>query len=317
MTDRLGPGARAIDRIFNASVLARLERIRRAPGPRFDSAGDRFRRRHEALAAVSATTASFWRALRSAWAEYLDAADACGLLKDTELVSALTGDDDDAFRAALAECTTAWYLTAVVGLNLLPKPDGKTRKNIDFRATGPGLEFDVEVKAPHVPIMNQVFCGSDAEAIVASIKKAGAQFQKGHPNLLVLVPNLRTPINMDRDQLVNAAIGDWAISVPISLELETDQRPSEMVFVQNGKLARLFSKPDGTTSTDHTRISAVMSIEEIMFPADDWSVKLEHRVFVVHNPFAATPLHPSVLGDVPQLVPGEGGMHWTDGAVES
>jgi hypothetical protein len=117
---------------------------------------------------------------------------------------------------------------------------------------------------------------------------------------------------MDRDPLLKATVGEWAISVPISLDPQVEPPPSQMIFKQNGKLARLFRSKDGPTTTNFTRVPAVMAIEEVMFPANDGSVVLEHRVHVVHNPFAAAPIEPSVFGTVPQLVSREGFMRWTD-----
>jgi hypothetical protein len=69
---------------------------------------------------------------------------------------------------------------------------------------------------------------------------------------------------------------------------------------------------DGETTTDLTRIGAVMTIEERYRDTDDGEVEVRHSVIVVHNPFAEKRISPSLFGGVPQLVPEGTQMRWTD-----
>jgi hypothetical protein len=131
-------------------------------------------------------------------------------------------------------------------------------------------------------------------------------------NLLVLVPQLRTPVHLHRGQLVEAVLGQRALSVYVSLD-GSEPPPPEPTFIQNGKLARLRTGKDGSTTTDLTRVGAVMTVEQRYRDTDDGEVEVLHSVIVVHNPFAEKRLNPSLFGGVPQLVPEGAQMRWTDG----
>jgi len=302
---------RAIDRLFTSDVIDRLARIRRASDSPFDKAGAVFRNRHTFLSGSAAAAGSGARAMRRAWASYVDAADDYGLLDDPEFVAALVGDDDDAFRGALAECCVASFLSSLPALRVRARPEAKSGKNVDMRVMGGGIEFDVEVKAPFVPRTSNHWRGTDTKAILASIKDAGTQFKRNRKNLLVLVPTFRTPVHHHRGQLVEAVLGQRAISVHVSLD-GSDPPPPEPTFVQNGKLARLRRTQGGDVSTDFTRIGAIMSIEQRYRDLEDDEVEVRQAVVVVHNPFATQPINASVFRDVPQLVRDGHVMRWTD-----
>jgi len=304
-------GAAAIDQLFTPGVIANLEAIRRPTPSPWDSAGNVVRERHLILRARDGSAPSPWRAARRrAWADYLDAASVCGLLADKELVANLTGTDDDSFRGAMAECMATWVL-ARLGFAVEPKPEARSKKNVDLRAGKDRLEVFVEVKAPFIPIMSNPFAGDDARGLRQCVEAAGKQFKPNRANVVLLAPVLRTPLGMDRSQLVKAVIGEHALQVHVTYD-GSKPPPTELTFLQEGKLARLHRAQDGSARTDFTRISAVMSVEESVREDDEGYFHVHHFTMVVHNPFAAVPLSPGVLGSIPQLVHGVGEMHWTD-----
>ena len=64
------------------------------------------------------------RAQKAALEAYLDAALAHDLL-DAEMLGLLRCKDPDGYRAAVAECMTAWHLSAKVGLCVSSKSPGR------------------------------------------------------------------------------------------------------------------------------------------------------------------------------------------------
>jgi hypothetical protein len=298
--------------LFPEATLSRLARIERKHVSTWDSGGAPVRRRHEI---ITATGPDPWRcgwALHQSWCAYLGAAEATGLLTAAELRANLTGDDDDSFRGAMAECEAVWFFRERLGGVVRPKVDPKDSKNSDFAASLEALEVHCEVKAPCVPRMNNTWAGDDAKILRSCVDAAGSQLKKGRCNIVVLVPTLRIEVFSDRDQLLKAIIGEQALSVFVSLD-DSPAPPPKPTFLQKGKLARLHPKKDGSVSTDFTRISAVMSLEHVFVDNDRDETVADHRVVVVHNPFAEVPLPASALAAFPQLVKVEdGAMAWTD-----
>ncbi len=243
-------------------------------------------------------------ALRDAWWAYIEHADAVGLL-DHDLLRRLTSTDDEAFRGALAECRTSWFFAEKLGLHLR-------------RHVGAGGDFDdggqlrVEVKAPYVPLRSIAWSGNDSDVLAKCIKRAGEQFEEGMMNVLIICPILRTPVWMETetDQLVEAALGEWAISVPVSLD-GSEPGEARPVFWQNGKLARMFRTGEGEFSPDHRRVSAVATIEEAARPGADGLV-IHHLSHLVHNPFATVRLPETTFAGRPQLVIRDAGMSWIE-----
>jgi hypothetical protein len=290
----------AVAKVFTADVLDALGAIKRRPAHPGDHLAEPVRQRH-IMFSESPVKGNAIRALRAAWWMYIEHADGVGLL-DNDLRQRLTSQDDDDFRGALAECQTSWFFNCRLGTGLR-------------RHAGSGGDFDdgatmrVEVKAPYVPVQSDVIHGDDSDVLAKCIKKAGEQFDESTTNLVVICPLLRTPVWMQRDQIVKACIGEWAISVPVSLD-GSEPGDAKPIFLQNGKLAKMFPK-GGAFGPDHRRVSAVATIEEkVCVKPEGWTI--QHIAYVVHNPFAAVRAPESIFDDHPQLVLRDTSMSWTD-----
>ena len=297
-----------LSRLFDGSVLGRLASLSRPPASKWDTGGSPVRERH---LVIQASQPSTWRwAHRHAWASYLRAAKGAGLLDDPEMLPRLLGDDDDGFRSAMSECCTAWYLAHHRRARVRPNPATKKTKNFDLVVERRGVTAHVEVKAPYVPLLSSNWSGDDAKVLRRCVEDSGVQFGKGNPNVVVLVPLLRTPVSLARGQLLKATIGEPAINVFVSLD-GSKPPPPEQTFLQRGKLAKLWPDQGGAHRTDLTRVSAVMSIEQRR-TEDRYGSRLQPVVVVVHNPFAANPLPPAFFGRVPQWITKNGTMRWSD-----
>lgn len=301
-------GERILRELFTASVLARLEANARVPSKWVQD--HPITRRLEVL---RGRRGDDWRnRFRRRWALFMEAADACGLLEGKELRENLVSPQDDSFRGAMAECEAAWFLSRRLGAQVKAKPDPMSGKNVDLVATIGGLDVYCEVKSPHVPRTGPSVLGDDSAALRNCIHAATRQFKPGRFNLLMIVPLLRTAVFDDRDQFVAATIGQPTIQVTVSLD-GAPPPPPQAGFQQDGKLARLRRDSNtGATRTDGTRISTICCLEtQTVFDGD--LSKEDHRLTVIHNPFAATPLPRSIFGTYPQLVKRpDGHMEWTD-----
>jgi hypothetical protein len=246
-----------------------------------------------------------YAAVREVWAKYLDAAEMCGVTHDADFVSRITGSDDAGFRSALHEGMTAFFLDNVLGLKVKARPDPSSGKNVDLAADHDGTTIYVEVKAPRVPIVYNLgpnraqWAGDDHRQIVRCIEEAGRQFRRGRANLLVVAPQLRTPVHLNPRQLCKAVLGEDVLVVPIALEHGAEAPPPRSGFLQNGKLARLHRAPEGSVVPHLTRVSAVMTVEEVHRDTDD-AMAIRHAAYVAHNPFAEVPIDPAVFRDLPQ-----------------
>jgi hypothetical protein len=153
--------------------------------------------------------------------------------------------------------------------------------------------------------------GDDFKVLEKDMRDASDQFGRGTRNLLVLVPQLRTPIYSDREQL-EKFIGERVMLVPIATERGVRVPPPHPGFVPRGRFVR-FGKTDkdGARLPAHTRVSAVMSLECGL--VDDARPYVDHGVVVVHNPNAEQPIDPRTFGGYPQLVRiSDTDMVWTD-----
>lgn len=293
--------------LFTPDVLDRLANKSRPAPSKWDTEGECIRRRDLVLRTIGRPSSSPSRiALQRAWASYLRVADACGLLAIPDVRSRLVGSDDEGFRSVMAECCAAWYFARRRRARVIPNPASKATKNFDLVIERDGLTVHAEVKAPYVPRLNKGWAGDDSEVLSTAVKKAGEQFKRGHSNLVVLVPSLRTPISDERGQLLKALIGKQVLEVFVSLD-GSKAPPPKPVFLQNGKLAKRWPDGEGAFRSHLTRVSAVMSIEHRREGA-----RLVPAVVVVHNPFATSPLPREFFGKVPQWLVDGGTMRWSD-----
>jgi hypothetical protein len=191
----------------------------------WDDGGVPVRRRHEVVRCLSPSPWQSGWALKRAWEAYLEAAKDCGLLADAELVENLIGTDDESFRGALAECNAAWFLRQL-GLTVMPKPEPKNGRNVDFAVERGALTFYVEVKAPYVPQLTNYGSGDDSKILRGRVEAAGVQFKKGRCNVLFLVPVLRTSIYSFREQLVKAVLGEHVRQISVSLDPSVKAPPN-------------------------------------------------------------------------------------------
>jgi hypothetical protein len=259
------------------------------------------------------------RASRAALDVYVSAADACGLL-DSNVVERLRSTEERNFRSAKAECLVAWFLAGKLGCKVAPLAGGGRKgKQVEFGATTHEGQLVVEVKASRVDVpKSKSWSGDDFKTLEADMRDASDQFGKSTRNLLVLVPQLRTPVYEDRDQL-EKLIGERVMHVPIATERGVKAPPPYPGFVARGRFVR-FGKTDkdGNRLPAHTRVSAVMSIECGLVEKHRGGWEIDHRVVVVHNPNAEMPIDPTTFGGYAQLVKvSETDMAWTDRKEES
>lgn len=294
-----------VSELFTPAILSKLEAVVRPAVSKADHAAEPMRQRH-LLFSGAALSSNALTARRAAWWAYLAHASKVGLLAVKDIRRRLTDVCDDNFRGALAECSVSWFFTEQLQ-SPLARNEAATGKAVDFHDS---LGVGIEVKAPYVPLLHQVFSGDDSRTIRECVQKAGRQCKKGGPNLVVLVPLLRTPVWMDREQFVKSIIGEWAYSYSIALNDGDEVDEPRSVFLQKGKLAKLHKKGSDGVTTDLTRISAVATIEEETMWTDS-GVELRHYVHVVHNPFAECRFPSDTFSEFPQLLAQEdGNLAW-------
>jgi hypothetical protein len=346
----------AIDDIFDAEWL-------RTMYPKAVGGTAALRRRYQVLTAsgplppnrIMARFIRLWRAQRAAWEAYLDAAAACSLVDD-DLRGRLRDKDGPNFRGAIAECCACWLLAGRLCFDVVPRPPGRNGKNLDMRVTTERGTFDVEVKAPACePPESGAWAGSDADLLVEALRKANTQFTDAEVNVLVLMPTLRTPICVEREQLVEAYIGQPAVTWEVPTTGDAEPSEARPTFLPNGKLVKLHHRPNHPNPLpDATRVSAIVSIEE--WPIEKaayrsrftpeqiaeagrrgdqdtiWTAMwedaqskfdldnptwMDHEVYVLHNPYAQKPLDESIFATYPQLVSRDDYMVWTDNVADA
>jgi len=345
----------SMDDIFSAPMLAEFER-------RLPHTDGLLRHRYAVLSAhgpyPSDATAAFrlrcLRAERASWEAYVDAAAATGLLDD-DLRGRLCGFDEAGFRSALSECLACWLFAGKLGLKVTPRPAGRRGQVLDLRVEHSAGPFNVEAKAPRtaLPAGTTVWSGNDAQALVACLKDANRQFAEGTTNVLVITPDFKVPVSSDRYQLVQAFIGEFALSFPVNVKTGAAAAEPKNVFLPRGSFVRSRGRrPDGQRDERpaYTRVSAVVCIEErIENPAEHrgrytseqvaeagargdkrivyealyeamvlarrnaGQLWVEHNVFVLHNPRAQQRLDETVFAAFPQFVVRGDHMEWTDG----
>jgi hypothetical protein len=329
----------AFDDVFDPAMLDRAAR-------KLPVATPLLRHRYRVLRATEVPDGDAWSqslerdhiAERRAWANYIEAADAVGLL-DRDLRERLRGDDPTGFRSGHAECLTAWYFHRHLGLAVTPRPVGREGKLLDLRVVDGGTAFNVEVKAPESIASAPRRVGNDAELLADQIRNANKQLPDEEPNLVVIVPTIEIPVAHDRYQFVDAFIGQTVIRLGVSAGVDAaDEDPPTPAIKFNGH----FVRPKSANVDDgpaYRRISAVLVLEEKFVrtnglatepPAENTtspglavSRQLNDRVsaedcrvvplpIAIHNPYAHRPIAPALLGDCPQLIAVDGCLVWTD-----
>jgi hypothetical protein len=283
-------------------------------------------------------------ARRDAWREYVDAAERVGLV-DVDLRERLRSPNVDQFYAAMGECYAAWFFSERLGCELRPRPPGH-KGPLEFSAKRDGVECDVEVKASAVDPPGQQWSGDDAEVLMADIRDATDQLRKDRCNIVVLVPHLRRSVHDDRNQFLRAVVGQPAWQVVVRTDTG-EPGGSGPTFKFDGLMTRGAGgkNADGSPRQAHTRIGAVLCLEERVHHsktcevdleetardtkamakalydltmakyADDNVVSVDRCPIVVHNPAAEKPIAESFFGaDVPQFVRRGDVLLWSDGA---
>ena len=262
----------------------------------------------------------YCRAERAAWEAYLVAAFSLGLFDEphgNDLRARLTGEDDNAFRAAMAECMVGWVLAGKLKLNVTPRPEGRRGHPLEYLVRNNSGGIRVEVKSPYRPLPARgAWCGDDSDLLAAALKSANEQFDSGVRNLLALAPSIRIPVYRDRGQLARAFYGQHVFTVPIEVETGDPAGPTAFEFSPDGSFfnprnpAGKLIKPDGMPA--YTRVGAVFCIEEeLQFGNPPW---MDHKILVAHNPYATDPISQEIWDSIPQLVDVGGEMAWNDGA---
>lgn len=113
-------------------------------------------------------------------------------------------------------------------------------------------------------------------------------------NLLILVPQIRTPVYLEKTQITEAFYGEWLVSVPIRCDQNSVNLPTENVFNPNGRFFKYFPREN---STRFTRVSAVLCIE---YYREEFEIT--HKALVLHNPFALNPISEALFSTIPQFV---------------
>jgi hypothetical protein len=181
------------------------------------------------------------------------------------------------------------------------------------------------VKAPYVPPAEGVWVGDDASALEAALAQANRQFEKGRKNVLVLVPEIRTPLYTLRRQIVRAFVAEEVWRMDCDREQGMFVNPRRALDPR-GRFTRLW-RDRGFLSPRYRRVSLVLSLERKYIDRAMYdeaiarqrfdlpnTMLVEHVVLAVHNPYAVSPIDRAVFSHVPQLIVDEGMLQWTDGA---
>lgn len=258
------------------------------------------------------------RASRNAWNNYVAVASMHGFFSQSEncdLRKRLTDREDNNFRGAMAECMAAWFFLETLGWKITPRPRGQGRRELELTAMSPEGPIMVEVKAPFREQFGTMGSGNDSDLIEKTLQRANNQFASGNKNLLFLAPKLRSSLGQDRYQIIQALIGQTTIDISIK-NPEVEEDPNLIKFEEprvefqlDGMFTRLIKKD---CSPGFTRVSAVLSVEEIFRYHDD-TPYIDHTMLLVHNPYASTPLSPNTFSNVVQFQAFPDGWRWADG----
>jgi hypothetical protein len=196
-----------------------------------------------------------------------------------------------------------------------PTSPGQNGKNLDMQVVIAGQMVGVEVKAPFRERPKEHFWyGDDSDKIAQATKSANEQFRDDRPNLLCLVPSLRSRMFAQRHDLLRAAYGQSVITWKPDF-VGGEHEPPHAQFRPDGKFLNTRLPKGGLLKEDgfprYRRISAIVCIEE----RRTWTYQMgvEHDVLVLHNPHAYHALPQETWAAFPQLVPVGDVMKWTDG----
>lgn len=293
----------------------------------------------------------YWRSKKAAWETYLFTAFACGLLegaRGNDLRRRLASRGEEEFLAAIAECMTCWFLAGKHRLPLLPEAPGRNGRNLDMQVIASGVAMGVEVKAPFRETPKErVWYGDDSDKISQAMDAANKQLTDDRPNILALVPQLRRTMHSHRHDLLKGAFGQSKITWEINTQTG-EAGSTEVKFFPDGRFLNTTKPKGGSLKPDgfpaYRRISAIICIEETIqerypFPnptmlLDEtrrpfvwplWEkardlhfgpenrVWIDHKVLVMHNPFAYHAISEGLFRPHPQLVQDGDHMKWTDG----
>lgn len=247
------------------------------------------------------------RAMRLAWCSYLSVAFALGLFDEphgADVRARLTGADDEEFRAAMKECMVGWMLSKKLNLNITARPEGRAGRVLEYLIVHETGGIHVEVKAPYRPVVTRSWWGDDSDLLAGTVREANAQFEPGVCNLLVLAPELRVPVYLERDQLIRAFYGEQVISVPLDVDTGNVAGPTTVQFSPDGRFLNprnrkgKLLKRDGMPAC--TRVGAVLCVEEWI--AESGPPAVAHQILLAHNPYATDPIPQHIWGPTPQLI---------------
>lgn len=303
--------AGTLDKVFNSDVIERLKK-KAAPSAALA-------RRIEILTAVENPDADLptrsWqrilRAHKAAWDDYVSAMDAAGFLS-ADVAARLTGDDDDNFRSALAECLTCYFLRSSVGLTVFGPHEGRPGTALDLGIRHDGGDISVEVKSPHAEKPEgTVWVGDHSHILAPVLDNANSQFADGRRNVLALVPLVEFPVLNGRQPFVKAFFGEMKVVFTIDKKTGRAIEDPTWQFIAEGKFLKLWPAPR------FTRTGAVLAIREHVVERNLFEEDFEAHVkllwFVMHNPYCPTPVPTNVWGDCAQLVRDGDAIRWTDG----
>jgi hypothetical protein len=286
--------------LFTPGVLARLE----SAEPRTTQLAARLR----VLTAPECPGRPLLLARRRAWGRYYRSARDAGVL-DRQLQGRLLGPDDDGFRSALSECLACWFLGNRLRLAVSPAPPGRRGSVLDLWAKHATGGFGVEVKAPYAePVYDRVVHGGESEALAECLRRANKQFPDTHPNVLVIVPSLRSPVPILVQDLVRALLAQEVIRIPMDRKTARQAGPLRTEYLLTGAFTRPM-KVD--RSPGFTRVSSVLMLQEQVKQIRDRRVYVRHDAVVVNNPHARRPLSPLVWRGLRQMVRKGNAMRWT------
>ncbi len=221
-----------------------------------------------------------------------------------ELLRRLTGTDDNHFRSALSELVACYVLAKNSGSSLIPDPDGRNGKTLDFRVCAPCGQISVEVKKPlSIRVDDPTFDGSDwtsnfGKRLERALKDANSQFADAEPNVLVVVGLvIDRSMDWDREDFRRELYGTPAMSGPMNRHDKSGREPPEE-FIPSGAFMRRQDKTGTLLKSDgrpaNRRISAVISLseyyEEGVTELTPIEREVNHSILVFHNPYCLHPL---------------------------